>query len=291
MKQIFKYAMALLMLVAVVSCGRDDAPAGKDEVNGNNTKDYVLSNDGKTLLAWVNRETTSINMENNPELRNVKIIGERVFSEHKNLVKIVFPKNLERIENKAFERTKLSSIVIPNEVKSIGNDAFNGSKLTSISFGNSVTSIGNSAFAYNQLTTVDIPNSVKSIGMYAFSVNNLTSVNIGNGLTNINDFVFTINKLTSINIPNNIINIGGEAFSHNQLTSINIGNSVQNIGERAFEFNPLVSLSIEATEPPKLHNSTLWSNISSIYVPRESVDKYKQADIWKRYTSHIQAKQ
>ena len=116
---------------------------------------YILDKSGTILFEWYNSEITDVDMQSDPELKNVTIIA-----------------------NAAFEDKSLKSIVLPNNLTKIGNNAFNNNQLTSVTIPNRVTSIGQSAFAHNQLTSVTIPNSVTSIGSYAFSDNQLTSVTI-----------------------------------------------------------------------------------------------------------------
>ena len=128
---------------------------------------YVLSRDRKTLLQWFDKETTQIDMQSDPELKEVTIIGKRAFYKG-SLTSIILPDNLERIGNDAFMYNELISITIPNSVTSIGEDAFNGNQLTNITIPNGVTSIGYDAFSDNPLTNITIPNSVTTIGDRAF---------------------------------------------------------------------------------------------------------------------------
>ena len=117
--------------------------------------DYILDKSGVILFKWYNSETTAVDMQSDPELKNVTIIA-----------------------NEAFRNRSLKSIVLPNNLTKIGNYAFADNQLTSVTIPNRVTSIGQSAFSSNKLTSVTIPNSVTSIGEYAFANNNFTSVTI-----------------------------------------------------------------------------------------------------------------
>lgn len=117
--------------------------------------DYILDKSGVILFKWYNSETTAVDMQSDPELKNVTIIA-----------------------NEAFRNRSLKSIVLPNNLTKIGNYAFADNQLTSVTIPNRVTSIGDLAFNDNRLTSVTIPNSVTKIGEWAFSNNNLTSVTI-----------------------------------------------------------------------------------------------------------------
>ena len=160
---------------------------------------YILDKSGTILFEWFGIEMTAVDMQSDPELKNVTIIA-----------------------NEAFKNRSLKSIVLPNNLIKIGDYAFSNNKLTSVTIPNSVTSIGNFAFRNNQLTSVTIPNSVTSIGDAAFLANQLTSVTIPNSVTKIGELAFAFNKLTSVTIPNSVTSIGQSAFKSNQLTSVTI---------------------------------------------------------------------
>ena len=206
-------------------------------------KDYNLSRDRRVFLSWLNIDVTDINMEADPDLKKVKIIGKNSLSERV-LTSVVLPDGLEIIREYALYNNRLTTVAIPNSVTSIGNSAFYNNKLTSVTIGNGVTSIGESAFSGNPLTNVTIPNSVTSIGNNAFYSNQLTNVTIGNSVTSIGNRAFSDNKLTSVTIPNSVTSIGSEAFYINQLTTVTIPNSVTSIGESAFSNNQLTSVTI-----------------------------------------------
>lgn len=130
-------------------------------------KDYNLSRDRRVFLDWLNTDVTDIDMEADPDLKKVKVIGRKSLSD-KNLISVVLPDGLEIIREHAFSNNKLTTVAIPNSVTSIGENAFGLNKLTSVTIGNGVTSIGRYAFSSNKLTNVTIGNSVTSIGEDAF---------------------------------------------------------------------------------------------------------------------------
>ena len=138
---------------------------------------YILDKSRTILLKWYNSEITDVDMQSDPELKNVTIIANEAFR-YRSLKSIVLPNNLTKIGDYAFESNNLTSVTIPNRVTSIGQSAFKSNKLTSVTIPNSVTSIGGHAFHDNQLTSVTIPNSVTSIGVIAFASDGLTSVTI-----------------------------------------------------------------------------------------------------------------
>ena len=249
--------------------------------------DYILDKSGVILFKWYNSETTAVDMQSDPELKNVTIIANEAFR-NRSLKSIVLPNNLTKIGNYAFADNQLTSVTIPNRVTSIGQSAFESNKLTSVTIPNRVTSIGDLAFNDNRLTSVTIPNSVTEIGGWAFANNPLTSVTIPNSVTSIGQSAFARNKLTSVTIPNSVTSIGQSAFESNKLTSVTIPNSVTKIGEWAFSNNNLTSVTIHAVNPPTADRGIFGYNSSlKIYVPVQSVNAYKTAEGWKDYADKI----
>ena len=238
------------------------------DTSSNPRGNYVLSRDGKTILQWFDKETTQIDMQNDPELKEVTIIGKRAFYDG-SLTSITLPNHLEKIGDNAFMDNDLTGIIIPNSVTSIGKYAFHGNNLTNVVIPNSVTNIGSNSFSGNQLTNVTIPNSV----------------------TNISSFAFSSNQLTNITIPNGVVSIGNQAFMYNDLTSITIPNSVTTIGSGAFEYNPLMNVTINAVTPPTISGNIFpYTNPNlKIYVPAGSVAAYKTTTGWNQYASQIYA--
>ena len=174
-------------------------------------------------------------------------------------------------------------VKIPEKVK------FKGKKYT-------VTSIGVSAFANcTRLTSVTIPNSVTTIGEDAFrECKGLINVTIPNSVTTIGEYAFSdCTGLTSVTIPNSVTTIGVAAFAYCKgLTSVTIPNSVTTIGEGAFSgCYRLTILTIESATPPDVEDFAfegISENIT-IYVPAESVEKYKTAEGWSEYADKIKA--
>ena len=160
-----------------------------------------------------------------------------------------------------------------------------------------VTSIGKGAFFLcNGLTSVTIPNSVTSIGWSAFyDCKGLTGeLIIPNSVTGIGSFAFLqCTGLTSVTIPNSVTSIGDGAFgSCTGLTSVTIPNSVTSIGVLAFaDCTGLTSVTNYATTPQSI-NSNVFDNVNKstcvLNVPKESVNLYQTADVWKEFTNIVE---
>ena len=250
-------------------------------------KDYNLSRDRRVFLSWLNTDVTDINMEADPDLKKVKVIGRNSFSD-RDITSVVLPDGLEIIRDHAFHHNKLTTITIPNSVTSIGKYAFYVNKLTSVTIPDSVKSIEEGTFSLNPLTAVTIGNGVMSIGESAFYGNQLTTVTIPNSVTSIGKSAFYDNQLTNVTIPNSVTSIDERAFASNQLTTITIGNGVTSIGESAFYGTGEIELlKISAPVPPAMGMGVFNWPIRRIVVPMASVAAYKAANGWSNYANII----
>lgn len=208
-----------------------------------------------------------------------------------------------------YKCSDLTDVTIPNSVISIGSCAFyECSSLTSITISNGLITIGGWAFSgCTGLTSIDIPNSVNTLGGAAFKgCSGLTSVFIGNGITSCGSDAFdgcsnikyaSINSAAAMNILDNTesiekISLGNDITKiecsyiagHKSLKSITIGNSVSEIGERAFaNLDNLAKFTCSSVNVPNT-NRTAFENsyidYVTLYVPAESVDKYKSVAPW-----------
>ncbi len=186
------------------------------------------------------------------------------------------------------------STVIPNSVTTIGDYAFKKcTSLTSVSIPTSVTLIGSWAFCGCGLTSMTIPNSVTSIGWYAFQgCSGLTSVTIPNSITSLESGLFAgCTGLTSVTIPNSVTSIGYGVFDGcSSLTSVIISKSVTSIGLFAFSgCSSLTKVVCKATTPPTIQDRTFdqysIANQTTLYVPANSVNAYKNKAYWKKFSS------
>lgn len=94
--------------------------------------------------------------------------------------------------------------------------------------------------------------------------------------------------LRKVTIPNSVTSIGTSAFKDcSGLTSVTIPNSVTKIGWSAFAgCSGLTSVTNLALTPQSIDSDVFYDVKTSnckLYVKRESVDKYKNASVWKDF--------
>ena len=243
---------------------------------------------------------------------SVTSIERGAFSGCTSLTNITIPDSVTKIEEHTFDGCiSLSNVIIPDQVTDIKSAAFaHCSSLSNITIPNSVNEIADWAFCdCTSLTNLTIPDSVTSIGMGAFeNCTSLADIMISNGVTGIGEGTFNgCTSLTNIHIPSSVTSIGVGAFENctsladiticngvkiieayafkncSSLVNITIPDSVTTIGSLSFGDCSLLSrVDIKAINPPIISGSafTRCSDNITFYVPEESVEAYKEAEIW-----------
>ena len=166
------------------------------------------------------------------------------------------------------------------------------SLIKSVNIKDGVTSIGSWAFAQcSALTDVSIAESVTSIGGDAFrECRILEEVILPTGLTQLGTGVFLYcDALKSIIVPEGVTIIGSDTFEFcPNLNSITFPSGLTEIGPWALKgANNLASITCKATTPPSIGNGAFGGVNSSIpvYVPAASVEAYKAANGWSKFTN------
>lgn len=191
--------------------------------------------------------------------------------------------------------TTPTSYSFPDGTTTIKKYVFNGVKgLTSVTIPDGVTTIDENAFnGCRDLTSITIPNTVTEIKTFAFASTGFTSVTVPSGVTTIGVSAWRqCNSLASVTISDTVTFIGTCAFCDCPLRTVVIGSGVQTIDLNVFGPNTaLTSLTCKAVLPPKLnrYDSIPQGTTYPIYVPADSVDAYKAANIWSTHASQIRA--
>ena len=186
------------------------------------------------------------------------------------------------------------SVVVPHKTdafgaKLISNTYVNG--VGTLTFDAPVTKIGNEAFSgCYRLATIDIPFSVETIGSNAFTAcTDLQTIDIPNTVTSIQKLAFFgCSSMTDVRLSDHITEINSQTFaSCSALKSITIPAEVNKIDARAFkDCIALTQIISEAETPPSLALN-VFDNVSTsipVYVPCGTVEDYKKATRWKKFT-------
>ena len=232
----------------------------------------------------------------------ITFIGAEAFSNCIGLKSINIPGKLKTIETECFYHCKsLTSIVIPESVTSIGDAAFTCCEsITEITIPISVSSLGKNVFCLTGLKSIIIPSSIEQIPEGAFAYcSNLTSVTFSEKLKKIDKNAFMNTSLKNVSIPDSVTRIETDGFNRTgaftncqQLQYVIIGKGLTSLGSDSFRnCTSLLNVTIHAIAPPTdCYNAFDNTNNCPIYVPKESINAYKNSSNgWKDYSSRIQA--
>ena len=206
--------------------------------------------------------------------KNVKTIGDYVFSQCEHLSKVTFARGsvLTTINDGAFYDNKsLTSIDLPETVSTIGEYAFKGCGLTSLTLPAAVTYVDFEAFAsLSSLTTLTInaknafyaKNSIDADTVTSLTINgNMrfdetplygpirpATVTFGDDVTTIPSHLFRTACIKELNIGKGVTTIEAYAFDectvYGSLNSITVPANVKSIGAYAFHFAELKDVTI-----------------------------------------------
>ena len=217
------------------------------------------------------------------------------FSGCSSLTSINLPSSITSLGDYCFDRcSSLTSINLPSSITSLGDECFsNCSSLTSIILPSSITSLGDGCFSgCSSLTSINLPSSITSLGYHCFyHCYSLTSINLPSSITSLGDGCFYYcYSLISINLPSSITSLGYQCFYYcYSLASIELPSALTSLGEDCFKgCSLLTSMLCLTVEPPSCilseytntHNTSVVNNTMRLYVPKESVEKYKQSAAW-----------
>lgn len=151
---------------------------------------------------------------------------------------------------------KITGVIFPENLLKIGDYAFQDTHINNIELPDKLEYIGNSAFCRTLIKSVYIPDSVKHVGMGAFDLTYIETARVSPNMKEIPELCFeSCEKLKEITIPEGIQEIGYGAFSKCfNLSSVFIPSGVKRIYYGAFED----CISLEALHlPPSLESMPL----------------------------------
>lgn len=251
----------------------------------------------------------------------VTFIGNMAFNEQSKLKSIVIPNAVSTIGKRAFfECTRLLSVKLPPSLTSIDDYAFYGcSSITTLVFPDNVQKIGGYAFShcYNAFenNTLVLPKKLQTISMFAFEYCKMHNIIWPEDLKTVDRAAFYSCDLEEVTIPGNILDLGSSCFIENRLlTKVTLLEGITNIKDGTFvgctklrtiylpstinsindnsltECYSLKDVYIKEVSPFDLSPNTFKDcdrNLLSIWVPRASVEAYKEK--WSAYKDNIKA--
>ena len=149
-------------------------------------------------------------------------------------------------------------------------------------------SIGECAFTEcESLASIKLHNQIEYIGPFAFQCcYSIQEVIIPEALNSLEYGVFAnCVALSNVHIHENVKSIGEGAFSNcSSLSSITIPQNVTSIGYSAFGNCPLHCVYCKPLTPPTADGDIFEYYTPIIYVPYESLDNYRVAAKWRKYS-------
>lgn len=253
-----------------------------DYVNNNNTKIEKLPTSIKHIG---NSAFMCLRIDCEPNLENVRYLGEMAFFECRGFETISIPESVDTIGGDAFayckdlRRVEFNAINVTTTYNHRSIFYFCDSLKEAV-IGPKVKFIPDNMFSTCRNVEKVIFKS-RETGSRSSETPGYNKLQIGNGA-----FCY-LDKLTSIELPEGTDSIGADAFSRTSLTTINIPSTCSFLGKDVFYGTPLQSIYFNSIEPPVFGgrlDDRDWNYAQNltIYVPEESYDLYKNQDVlWK----------
>lgn len=217
---------------------------------------------------WAFARCASISLTSLPP--DLPMIDSGVFSNCPGVTPAELPPNINYIGEWAFFECKnFNPKSLPSTVREIGKHAFQGC---------------------DALALTSLPDGLLEIGEYAFWFCYKLK------LTSLPPMIFTVRKglfenclaLESISMPDNLEEICEKAFANCRFVEFTIPKNVRFIGPDAFSgCSHLRLVTVLAVDPPCLEDTFLCENANVIYVPEESLEKYRLAANWSEWKNKI----
>lgn len=226
------------------------------------------------------------------------------------LEQIDLPEGVTTLGEIAFERASaLNRVTIPRSLTSVGESAFKSCSALNrvdiadlgawcgIEFADQYANPLNLArhlyMGGEEVVDLVIPDGVQAIKDYAFyRCDGLTSLAMSDGLESIGANAFAYCKnLARATLGDDVRTIGEKAFTNcSSLAEFTFGRQVDSLQMQVFAYcSALTSITSRAMTPPTLMGKTTFTdktyNRATLRVPKQSLQAYQDALVWKRFVN------
>lgn len=225
-----------------------------------------------------------------------KSIPERAFCRCESLKTVTIAPTVTNVEDYAFENCFMLNDFNFKNIKSIGKEAFCNSVLTKVELPDGFSELGESAFYLAPVKEISLPASLKNIPRRAFmgtmggKINWRVDDESGKVECCVIDTLAFANYIGNEEfcVPEGIEEIKDLAFRTGKFKTISLPSTLNSLQASAFYLcNDLQSIYCHAVEPPYvtaaydfIPGHILTTFTGTVYVPAESVAKYRYSDFW-----------
>ena len=217
-------------------------------------------------------------------------IGKFLFEKCSSIATVNIP-GVESIGEKAFyDCTALSGLTLNSGTTSLGEQTFaNCTALKNVVLPPTVVSVSDGCFMNDhELVTLDLGNSLEIIGPSAFSgCASLSELNFPKTLYGLGVESFKgCENLSYVTIPDScrLSSIGARAFQNcTGIEWISLSNKITSLGANSFDGCDSIRYIKSFNTVPPVGLPNFSENVienSTVFVPAESLDDYKDADLW-----------
>ncbi len=134
---------------------------------------------------------------------------------------------------------------------------------------------------YSRIGKISVGNSLKTIGKDAFRRCGIVRLELPESLTDIGVGAFQGSSLKRVNIPNCVEEIKEQTFYDCDIDTLTLGTRVSYIADAV---NRKISvLYVSNPTPPTVEPQEFDYVFTNVYVPEESLEKYRNAEIWENF--------
>ena len=255
---------------------------------------------------------TNVEFKNN----HLRTLGGNIFMNCSSLAEVKFPETIDDMGTAiCWWCSKLSNVELPTNLTMLPTQTFvSCSSLKNVTLPDSYTAIDGSAFFGSGLEYVNIENIVEFGGMCFINcpLTGMPNIVLNENCTVLPSSVFRKTGIKTFTASPNLVTLGEEVFYEcDNLTRVTLNEGLEEIGHLVFVRCPnityvtipstvtvvngyafwgtgLQTLVCKAITPPENLTEADYVmdySVPTLYVPEESIDAYKTAPYWQKFTN------